>query len=434
MSVVALHPNNKNQFRKYPLKQLGTFQAVTGEVVADVAFVNCSLSTTYGNHRVYIKQLFRQGTLLHVAVASVLTEAVLGYFSGNVKEDNAVLKFVPFVPTTSGTLTVGEAQYILKLPQLLNFEPTAAELEESTIFLFVPPAVTSISDHRDRRLVGNVKLGTLTAVTSLVDQQTLRLSATNPAAVTNKADKSSYLNNCPTPMILSVGGATPAPAAGNALNNGNIYLVGVKPIVFYGGVEADTPGVIEIGTDNLTLDSLCTNRHRLLPPVDIVGFTQSSEEYRDKYYSKAELSDYPAGDTVYPLARPARAASNLAATKVPEFYFWPQFASAANYLHWMLVHASPPTITSIVGTALTYDRLVVSFNLPQNLGLHTIINYEYTLNGGTSWSALSPARTISPITITGLTAGTTYQVGIRTLDGSGNGASSEIVPGVVSQP
>ena len=37
-----------------------------------------------------------------------------------------------------------------------------------------------------------------------------------------------------------------------------------------------------------------------------------------------------------------------------------------------------------------------------------ITNYQYSLNGGTTWIALSPAQTGSPVTISGLTDGTSY--------------------------
>lgn len=57
---------------------------------------------------------------------------------------------------------------------------------------------------------------------------------------------------------------------------------------------------------------------------------------------------------------------------------------------------------------------------------NTISNYEYQLDGG-GWVALSPADTSSPVTVTGLTNGTTYQVRLRAVAGSVSGAASDSV-------
>jgi hypothetical protein len=52
-----------------------------------------------------------------------------------------------------------------------------------------------------------------------------------------------------------------------------------------------------------------------------------------------------------------------------------------------------------------------------------VSNYKYSLNGG-SYIALSPTDAISPITITGLTNGTSYQVQIRAVSNLGDGQVS----------
>jgi hypothetical protein len=57
-----------------------------------------------------------------------------------------------------------------------------------------------------------------------------------------------------------------------------------------------------------------------------------------------------------------------------------------------------------------------------------ITNYQYQLDGG-EWVALSPADTSSPVTITGLTNGTAYQVRLRAVTAAddGLGAASDPV-------
>lgn len=60
-------------------------------------------------------------------------------------------------------------------------------------------------------------------------------------------------------------------------------------------------------------------------------------------------------------------------------------------------------------------------------GGSAITNYQYSTNAGSSWTALSPVDTTSPITITGLTNGTAYTIIIRAINAVGNGASSASV-------
>jgi uncharacterized repeat protein (TIGR02543 family) len=92
---------------------------------------------------------------------------------------------------------------------------------------------------------------------------------------------------------------------------------------------------------------------------------------------------------------------------------------------------SAPTITSITGSA---NKLTVAFTPPASDGGSAITNYEYSLNGGVTWTALSPADATSPIEITKLADGSTlangstYQVAIRALNGK-TGLASNTVAG-----
>ena len=63
-----------------------------------------------------------------------------------------------------------------------------------------------------------------------------------------------------------------------------------------------------------------------------------------------------------------------------------------------------------------------------------ITNYEYSLNGGTSWQALSPADTTSPVTVPGLTNGIAATIKIRAVTASGTGPASDAVTPVPQPP
>lgn len=54
-------------------------------------------------------------------------------------------------------------------------------------------------------------------------------------------------------------------------------------------------------------------------------------------------------------------------------------------------------------------------------------NYDYSIDGGISWTTRSPAATWSPLAIHGLTNGTTYSIKLRGRDSSGVGTASNAV-------
>ena len=79
-----------------------------------------------------------------------------------------------------------------------------------------------------------------------------------------------------------------------------------------------------------------------------------------------------------------------------------------------------PTINSV---ALNGSNLSVNFSPGTNSGA-SITNYAYSLNNGSTWSNLSPVATASPLTITGITPGSNYNVAIRPINANGYGLSS----------
>jgi len=79
-----------------------------------------------------------------------------------------------------------------------------------------------------------------------------------------------------------------------------------------------------------------------------------------------------------------------------------------------------PTITSITPTN---GGLSVAFTAGADGGA-TITNYQFSTDNGTNWTLRSPAATSSPIEITGLANGTTYQVQIRALNSVGAGTAT----------
>ncbi len=63
-----------------------------------------------------------------------------------------------------------------------------------------------------------------------------------------------------------------------------------------------------------------------------------------------------------------------------------------------------------------------------------ITNYKYSTDNGTTWTALSPLGTTSPVTIPGLANGTAYSIRLRAVNSIGDGAASSPVTVTPVQP
>lgn len=95
--------------------------------------------------------------------------------------------------------------------------------------------------------------------------------------------------------------------------------------------------------------------------------------------------------------------------------------------------ATAPTAPTILSVTPGAGQLAIAFNAPVRDGGAAITNYEYSLDGGSTWAAVSPSATTSPITVTGLLAGSVHQVRIRAVNGvAPGGAQSNVVAATVS--
>jgi hypothetical protein len=88
------------------------------------------------------------------------------------------------------------------------------------------------------------------------------------------------------------------------------------------------------------------------------------------------------------------------------------------------INAVAPSAPSITGVTAGDAQLSVAFTAPSSNGGATITNYEYSTNGGTTWTTPSPAITSSPLAITGLVNGTTYDVQLRAVNSAGSGTAT----------
>ena len=98
-------------------------------------------------------------------------------------------------------------------------------------------------------------------------------------------------------------------------------------------------------------------------------------------------------------------------------------------------YPTPPAPTSTVPDAPTSlvatpgnTQLTVAFT-QASTGGSPITNYEYSIDNGATFTAFSPAITTSPVVITGLTNGTTYQVKLKAVNSVGTSNASDAVSG-----
>jgi hypothetical protein len=101
------------------------------------------------------------------------------------------------------------------------------------------------------------------------------------------------------------------------------------------------------------------------------------------------------------------------------------FAVSTTSLASVLVAQKPgaPTIDSITATS---GQLAIAFTAGASNG-SAITNYEISTNNGLNWTTRSPVATTSPLTITGLTNGQSYNVRLRAINAAGFGDSSTAV-------
>jgi hypothetical protein len=84
---------------------------------------------------------------------------------------------------------------------------------------------------------------------------------------------------------------------------------------------------------------------------------------------------------------------------------------------------SPPPAPASLSASAGNQSVSISFTQSSNGGA-AITNYKYSLDGGATFTAFSPAVTTSPVSITGLTNGVSYSIKLKAVNSLGDGADS----------
>jgi len=88
--------------------------------------------------------------------------------------------------------------------------------------------------------------------------------------------------------------------------------------------------------------------------------------------------------------------------------------------------AQPPAAPTIDSITASSGQISIAFTAGATNGA-AIENYEYSTNNGVNWTTRSPVATTSPLTVSGLSNGTTYNVRLRAINSAGTSDSSTAV-------
>jgi hypothetical protein len=77
-----------------------------------------------------------------------------------------------------------------------------------------------------------------------------------------------------------------------------------------------------------------------------------------------------------------------------------------------------------VSAKLRNGQVTLGIWAPKKNGGTDITGYEYTVDGGATWTAVDPSSEARSLVITGLDNGTRYTIKVRAVNGAGGGAAS----------
>jgi len=86
----------------------------------------------------------------------------------------------------------------------------------------------------------------------------------------------------------------------------------------------------------------------------------------------------------------------------------------------------PPAPTTLATVSATSSSVTLSFTQASNGG-SPITNYLYSTDNGATFTAFSPAQTTSPVTITGLSSGTLYNIKLKARNTYGDSVASAVL-------
>jgi len=217
---------------------------------------------------------------------------------------------------------------------------------------------------------------------------------------------------------------TSSPVVVSGLTNGTLYSITLKTVTSYGASSA-SPAVTVTPS---------TVPH---PPTALVATpsnNQISIAFTPGYPEGAPVTNYQYsidGGVTFTAFSPAQLVSPVLITGLTNGITYtiqlkevnmdgPSLASASVMSAPGAVPAAPTALSSV---DLYNGNISLSFTPGYNGGFNPI-NYQYSLDGGNTFTAFSPAQTSSPVIISGLINRTSYTIQLKAVNVVGVGAAS----------
>jgi hypothetical protein len=103
-------------------------------------------------------------------------------------------------------------------------------------------------------------------------------------------------------------------------------------------------------------------------------------------------------------------------------YFYYSGTTTTTYM----LPSTPPSAPTSLSASAGNQSVVISFT-PGSNGSSPITNYKYSINNGSTYTAFSPTVTTSPVVITGLTNGQSYNIKLVAVSVDGDGTPSNTI-------
>lgn len=215
-----------------------------------------------------------------------------------------------------------------------------------------------------------------------------------------------------------------SPVTFTGLTNGTIYTIRLKTVTSFGASTASSSVTVAPSTvPNIATNLVATGGNQQVSIAFTAGYPEG-EPIINYQYSLNDGASFTAFS-------PVQNSSPVLITGLTNGQSYTIRLKGVNADGVSLQSAAVVSVPGAVPTAPTalsavdlYNgNISLSFTTGNNGGFNPI-NYQYSLDGGNTFTAFSPAQTVSPVIISGLTNRTSYTIQLKAVNVVGVGAAS----------
>jgi hypothetical protein len=360
------------------------------------------------------------------------TSALVSLVNGNVQVSWTAPTNVGDSAISSYTITSTPGNVIVKTINGITTTATFSGLTDGVTYTFTIVATNAAGNSASITSPSIIAYSLSSPPTSLVatpGNTSVSIAFTPPtntggSAITNYQ----YSTNGGSSFTAFSPADTTSPIAITGLTNGTTYSIQLKSVTVAGvgaasasvsATPATTPGAptgLSTTPGNASLSIAFT------PPTDNGGSSITNYQYSTN--NGSTYTAFSPADTTSPVTITGLTNGTSYSVKLKAVNSIG--AGTASSTVTDTPYTTPGAPTSLSATAGN-QTATISFTAPASTGGSSITNYQYSTDGGSTFNAFSPVDTTSPITITGLTNGTTYSVQLKAVNAAGAGTASSSV-------